>query len=75
MFSVHAAEYAAAVSPGATTENSFPGQTRKKDLYDQQQNIFLRASFQHSRPQPPVARGGMKRSNPNGDEGCHSFRW
>ncbi|GKP18729.1 hypothetical protein NUKP16_18090 [Klebsiella quasipneumoniae] len=57
MFSVHGAEYAAAVSPGATTENGFPGQTRKKGLHDQQQNIFLRASFQLSRPPTPAASG------------------
>ncbi len=30
MFSVHGVEYAAAIGPGATTENSFPGQIRKK---------------------------------------------
>ncbi|MBD3709852.1 hypothetical protein IE996_27135 [Klebsiella pneumoniae] len=30
MFSVHGVEYAAAIGSGATTENSFPGQIRKK---------------------------------------------
>ncbi len=40
MFSVHGVEYAAAIGPDAMTENSFPGQIRKKGLYYHQQNIF-----------------------------------
>ena len=57
MFSVHGVEYAAAISPGATTENSFPGQIRKKALHTRQKDIFLRASTQLRPPQPPVAWG------------------
>ncbi|CDK66848.1 hypothetical protein [Klebsiella pneumoniae IS10] len=57
MFSVHGVEYAAAIGSGATTENSFPGQIRKKALHTRQKDIFLRASTQLRPPQPPVAWG------------------
>ena len=66
MFSVHGVEYAAAIGPDAMTENSFPGQIRKKGLYYHQQNIFLRTSIQLRLPQPPVTWGGWKRPCPCG---------
>ncbi|MCS5824063.1 hypothetical protein LNO55_01470 [Klebsiella pneumoniae subsp. pneumoniae] len=44
MFSVHGVEYAAAIGPGATTENSFPGQIRKKSFaYSTEEHFFANA--------------------------------
>ncbi len=74
MFSVHGVEYAAAIGSGATTENSFPGQIRKKSFAYSTEGHFLRASTQLRPPQPPVASGGRRKQPSPGGNGKRSHR-